>query len=528
MEPLRTVTFTRKGAMREQQSSLRRPAGAWRFALVALATVIVLLTGAGLALGEDTRPAPPEPRDTQPPPAEPGADVPNADLWANVTGHWEGAIKLPGVDLQIMLDFDRTSDGDWIGTVDIPMQGAKGLPLSDIVINGDRVDFAISGVPGTPLFKGRANGKKIEGDFSQNGQTFPFSIGREALPKPKRPQEPKPPFPYKAEEVTYQNGDVTFAGTLTIPEGTGPFPAALLITGSGPQNRDEEIFGHKPFAVLADFLSRAGIAVLRVDDRGMGGSTGKSPTVTTEDFAGDAQAGVTFLRTRPEVDRKKIGLIGHSEGGIIAPLVASRSKDVAFIVLLAGTGVPGRDVLLKQTEMVSRAEGMNEEVLKAELAEMRVALDLLVAGADSTAIRAKLEETASGLLAAAPESDKAGIEATARGFRAQLGSMTSPWFRNFVTYDPRPTLRKVKVPVLALNGERDLQVPPEQNLPEIEKALRDAKNKDVTIKKMPGLNHLLQPAKTGAISEYATIETTMDPSALEAVRDWIVQRFVTN
>jgi uncharacterized protein len=512
--------------MREQHSPRRQPQGAWHFALIGLAVLILLLTGTPLALGGEPTPAPAEPRDIQPPPSEPGADVPNADIWANITGHWEGVIKLPGVDLQILLDFDRSSEGDWTGTVDIPMQGAKGLALTEIVINGDRIDFAISNVPGNPHFNGRANGKKIEGDFSQNGQTFPFSIGREPLPKPKRPQEPKAPFPYKAEEVTYKSGDVTFAGTLTIPEGSGPFPAALLITGSGPQNRDEELFGHKPFAVLADFLSRAGIAVLRVDDRGMGGSTGRSPTVTTEDFVGDALAGVAFLRGRPEIDRKKVGLIGHSEGGMIAPLAASRSKDVAFIVMLAGTGVPGRDILLKQTELVSRADGTSEPVIQAVLAQMRVALDLIAAGADSTSIRATLDKTVAGLLATASEADKPGIEMAAKSFQVQLGSMVSPWFRNFVTYDPRPTLRNVKVPVLALNGERDLQVPPEQNLPEIEKALREAKNRDATVKKMPGLNHLLQPAKTGAISEYATIETTMDPSALETVRDWIVQRFV--
>lgn len=512
--------------MREHESYWRRLNRVRRFTLVGLAAFILLLTGARLALGEDPKPAPSEPRDVQPPPSEPGADIPNADLWANVTGHWEGIIKLPGVDLQILLDFDRSSEGDWTGTVDIPMQGAKGVALTDIVINGDRVDFAISGVPGNPLFKGRATGKQIEGEFSQNGQTFPFAIGREPLARPKRPQEPKAPFPYKTEEVTYKNGDVTFAGTLTAPEGPGPFPAAMLITGSGPQNRDEELFGHKPFAVLADFLSRSGIAVLRVDDRGIGGTTGRSPTVTTEDFAGDAQAGVAFLRGRPEIDRKKVGLIGHSEGGIIAPLVASRSKDVAFVVMLAGTGVPGRDVLLKQTELVSRAEGLSEAILQAEMAQMRVVLDLIAAGADTAAIRAGLDETVSGLLAAAPDPDKPGIEATARSFQAQLGSMTSPWFRNFVIYDPRPTLRKVKAPVLAINGERDLQVSPEQNLPEIEKALREGKNRDVTLKKLPGLNHLLQPATTGAISEYASIETTMDPAALETIRDWIVERFV--
>ncbi len=511
--------------MRGLHSSRSHPAVA---GLLTLLTFAFLLAGTRFVRAEEIPPAPLEPRDVQPPPDAPAREDINAEPGTDLTGHWEGVIKLPGTELQILLDFGRNEQGDWVGTMDSPMQGAKGVPLADIVVNGDRADFAISGVPGNPLFKGRITDKKIEGDFTQNGQTFPFAFGREPAAKPKRPQEPKAPFPYQAEEITYHEGDVTFAGTLTIPAGKGPFPAALLITGSGPQNRDEEIFGHKPFAVLADFLTRAGIAVLRVDDRGMGGTTGKSPTITTADLAVDAMAGVAFLRARPEIDRKKIGLIGHSEGGLIAPMVATRSKDVAFIVMLAGSGVPGGQILLKQSEMISRSQGMKQEALKIVMDQMRVVIDLAGAGADTAAIRAKLDETVATQLAAAADSSKAGIEASGRSFRQQLGVMTSPWLRYFITYDPRPVLRQVKVPVLALDGERDLQVPPDQNLPEIEKALHDARNKDYTVKMMPGLNHLLQPAQTGAISEYASIETTMDPSALETIRDWIVQRFGKN
>ena len=509
--------------MRRLLSSRYHPAVS---GLLTLMSFALLLVGTRFARAEEVPPPRPESQDAPlPPDASPSGDT-DAEPGADITGHWEGIINVPGTGLQILLDFGRNADGDLVGTMDSPMQGAKGLPLSEIVVNGDRVDFAISGVPGNPFFKGRVTGERIKGDFRQSGQTVPFAVSRGPLVKPKRPQEPKAPFPYHAEEVTYREGDVTFAGTLTLPEGMGPFPAALLITGSGPQNRDEEIFGHKPFAVLADFLTRAGIAVLRVDDRGVGGTTGKSPTITTADLAVDAMAGVAFLRARPEIDRKKIGLIGHSEGGIIAPIVATRSKDVAFIVMLAGSGVPGGQILLKQSELISRAQGMDDATLKTVLDQMRVVIDLAGAGADTTAIRAKLDETVSMQLTAAADSNKAGIEASAAGFRRQLGVMTSPWFRYFITYDPRPVLRQVKVPVLALDGEHDLQVPPQQNLPEIEKALHDAKNKDCTVKMMPGLNHLLQPAKTGAISEYASTEITMDPSALETIRDWIVQRFV--
>jgi uncharacterized protein len=510
--------------MRGLHSSRYRPAWA---GLLTLVTLAILLGGARLAMAEDIPPTPPEPRDIQSPPDPRAPGDINAELGANLAGHWEGVIQLPGAELQVLLDFGRNEQGDLIGTVDIPMQNAKGLPLTDIVVNGDRVDFAISGVPGNPLFHGRISEKRIDGEFKQSGQTFPFAVGREPLPKPKRPQEPKPPFPYRAEEITYQQGDITFAGTLTIPEGTGPFPAVLLITGSGPQNRDEEIFGHKPFAVLADFLTRAGIVVLRVDDRGMGGTTGKNPSITTADLAVDAMAGVTFLLSRPEVDRKKIGLIGHSEGAVIAPMVATRSKDVSFIVLLAGSGVPGGQILLKQTELIYRTQGMKEDVLKNVIGQMRAVIDQVGAGADSAAIRTKLDETVAAQLAAAADSTKSAIEASANSLRQQLRAMTTPWLRYFITYDPGPVLRQVTVPVLALDGELDLQVPPDQNLPEIERALQEAKNQDFTVTMMPGLNHLLQPAKTGSIAEYATIEITMDPSALEAIRDWIVKRFGT-
>ena len=279
-----------------------------------------------------------------------------------VVGHWEGQIDIPGQPITVKVDL-TINDSDWSGTIDIPTQGAKGLPLSDILVVEEdsslRVKFSIRGVPGNPTFDGQLQDGAISGTFSQGGATFGFQLSRERVKGPARPQEPKPPFPYKIEEVAFQNGAVNLAGTLTLPQGDGPFPAVLLISGSGLQDRDETLVGHKPFWVLADHLSRAGIAVLRVDDPGIGKSTPHPKPPTTADFATDVEAGVAFLKGDARIG--SVGLIGHSEGGLIAAIVASRSNDVGFIVLMAGPGVPGAELLRKQNERIFDAAGIAGE-----------------------------------------------------------------------------------------------------------------------------------------------------------------------
>ncbi len=442
-------------------------------------------------------------------------------------GHWEGAISLPSLELGIRVDFQPSETGTWSGSIDIPMQGAKGLPLAGVALNGDAVEFAIAGIPGDPRFSGRLDETGIAGNFTQGGQSFPFHLGRETAALPKRPQEPAPPFPYRTEEVKVDCGAVTLAGSLTLPEGAGPFAAALLVSGSGPQNRDEELLGHKPFLVLSDFLTRAGIAVLRLDDRGVGGSTGALGEATTEVMATDALACVAFLAGRPEIDAKRIGIVGHSEGGLIGPLAASRSALVAFVVMMAGPGVPGAELLPLQSERIQRAMGAADADVQAQREAMRALLALVMAGADSAALRAKAEVLAQAQMAALPDSLRPSPADVSQQLDQQLRSMTQPWFRYFISYDPRPALRQVKVPVLAINGEFDLQVPPDQNLPEIERALQEAGNADATVRRLPGLNHLFQPTTSGDPSEYGSIETTIDPLALETIRDWILARTAT-
>jgi hypothetical protein len=442
-------------------------------------------------------------------------------------GHWEGNTETPGGPLPIRIDLAR-QDTTWTGTWDSPAQMVTGLPMTDIRISGNEFQFAGKDIPGNPVWKGKLEGGRITGTLSQSGMQMPFVFSRETLAPPVRPQEPKPPFPYQAEEVSYPVGDIKLAGTLTIPEGKGPFPAALLITGSGPEDRNEEVFGHKPFLILADDLTRAGIAVLRVDDRGVGGSGGGKTHPTSADLAQDILQGVAYLRGRPEVDSRKIGLIGHSEGGLIGPIAASQSTEVAFVVLLAGPGVPGDEIISRQTELIFRANGMMEDSLRMLLDQQHRMHQLIRSGADSSRIR---EFVMNEALAQVDDSAKAvGLTPEMQaeldqGVNRETTVMNSPWFRYFLTTDPRPFLRRLTVPVLALGGELDLQVDPDQNLPEIKRALEEGGNKDVTVTKLSGLNHLFQKATTGKVEEYARIEETMNPVALQTVRGWIVARW---
>jgi pimeloyl-ACP methyl ester carboxylesterase len=369
------------------------------------------------------------------------------------------------------------------------------------------------------------DGSEISGTFQQAGMSFPLVLKRVDKPVAiSRPQEPKRPFPYAEEEVAYENRTapgVKLAGTLTLPKSDGPFAAVLLITGSGPQDRDEALMGHKPFLVLSDYLTRRGIAVLRVDDRGVGKSTGTFGTATTKDFATDALAGVEYLKTRKEIDPKRIGLIGHSEGGVIAPMVAADSPDVAFIVMMAGTGLPGDEILYLQSALISKANGASNELIATTTQAQKQIFAIAKEETDNTVATKKIREVM--------EKVRAGLTPEQRqtlGYGSTIDSQITPlltsWFRYFLAYDPRPALRKVKCPVLAINGENDLQVPPRQNLPAIEQALEDGENPDHQIVKLPGLNHLFQTSKTGSPSEYSKIDETISPAALGVIGDWLV------
>lgn len=449
--------------------------------------------------------------------------------------HYRGAIDLPGLALGLFVSIGRTPAGRAIGRLDIPLQSAFDLTLTNVTAGDRELSFSIPGPrspTGPAVLRGERSedGKQVKGSLKQGSMAMPFALERvESRPSFARPQTPAPPYPYASTDVTYACPDpaqkgATLAGTLTVPRGQGPFPAAILVTGSGPQDRDETLFGHKPFLVLADHLTRAGVAVLRVDDRNVGRSKGFTGTATSADLAGDVLAGLAFLAARPEVDPERVGLIGHSEGGLIAPLVATRApEDVAFVVLLAGPGVPGGEILALQAGDVFRDLGVAEEDVTRILGLRRALFALMTSGAEDEVLRAKIDELFEVELAATPAAKRPPVPPAT--LKAQYAvQLLDPWVRFFVTHDPRPVLAKVRCPVLAVNGTLDTQVPWELNLPEIARALAEGKNHDFAVRAFPGLNHLFQPAVTGKVPEYAEIEETFAPAALRAVSTWIVER----
>lgn len=353
-----------------------------------------------------------------------------------------------------------------------------------------------------------------------------------------RPQTPKPPFPYLIQDVKFRNhaAGIELAGTLTLPNGAGPFPAAVLVSGSGPQDRNETLFEHKPFWVLADHLTRQGVAVLRYDERGVGESSGEFGSATTEDFTQDALSAVQFLKSQGAIDSLQIGVIGHSEGGLVAPWVATQDPSLAWIVCLAAPGVNGTKILLSQGRLIVAAAGGGEAEMNLQTEIQEVLLDLLNRGViqrdldaavnegtEQVLVRLKKTQTAGSALNQSLDSEEFQTQIRA-AMRANLIAANTPWFRYFARHEPGPILKQVRCPVLALNGEKDVQVDPQLNLPEIEAALRSGGNSAVTVRTLPGLNHLFQKSATGSVTEYETNEQTLDPSMLEAVTEWILEQ----
>ncbi|MBX9600100.1 MAG: alpha/beta hydrolase [Bryobacteraceae bacterium] len=423
-------------------------------------------------------------------------------------GIWTGTLDAGVAKMRVQLHVERDAAGKLTGRFDSVDQGRMGIPLTTLRFDDRAVRFTIGGAI---EYAGRMSedGNRIDGAWKQ-GAEIALQFTRADKPiAMKRPQEPPLPLPYPAEEVAFDNPKapgVKLAGTLTMPAGPGPHRAVVLISGSGAQDRDESVMGHKPFLVLSDYLTRAGIAVLRYDDRGTGKSTGNFATSTTSDFATDASAAVEFLRGRAGIDPRRIGIAGHSEGAIIGPMVANARGDLAFVVLIAGPAVPGEQVLYAQGQAILKAGGAAPEALAQQLDIQKKMFGILREEKDLAAAEKRLKE-------ALPAKEMEG----------QIRSLLSPWMREFLFYDPSPAIEKLRVPVLAVFGALDLQVLASQNAPVMAAALEKGSNPDWAILKLPALNHIMQTAKTGGLEEYARIEETMSPAAMKAIADFILR-----
>jgi uncharacterized protein len=436
-----------------------------------------------------------------------------------IEGNWQSALETHGMRLRLQLHVSHDTERELIAALDSLDQGISGLPTSNVSLEENDFYFEIPAVEGS--FTGKFDPAKntLIGKWSQTGAEQDLEFRRSDEPLPLlRPQNPVPPFPYRVEAVSFSNtpANVELSGTLTLPKGSGPFPAAILIAGSGPNDRDETVAGHKPFLILADSLTRKGIAVLRYDKRGIGSSTGSVDSATTLDLASDTQAAVAYLKTRKDIDSKKLGLIGHSEGAMIAPYVANHSQDISWVVLLAPPATTGEGTLINQSGLIGEVGGLSGPQLLASLTFDRAAYEVVRKEKDPEAIREKVKQLVkeSGLDAALPP---AALE-------TQLRMLTSPWFRFFLDYDPLPTLQALRTPTLALYGHNDLQVPPKFNLSLTRKALTEAANSDFDVRELPELNHLFQHSFSGSPTEYEAIVETFAPEALEVISDWISPR----
>lgn len=450
------------------------------------------------------------------------ATVAQQTATTQITGPWHGTLEAPGTRVTIIFRLSNSESGQLTSAMDIPMQGVKGMAIPETELREDSLYLRIPA--GGVAFAGKiTNPETINGSWKQAGMAFPLSLAKGEPTEAKRPQMPVKPYPYQEQEVTVENkaAGFTLAGTLSLPEGKGKHPAVILFTGSGKQDRDMSLMGHKPFLVLADYLTRQGFAVLRLDDRGAGKSGGNHTMATTQDFVSDAQAAYTFLKAHQQVNPKKIGLLGISEGALIASSVAAANQDVAFVVLMAGSAVPGVDLLVSQNEAILKSQ-LQEASLQKYLELRRAQFEVAASKTEVFEAAQKIRELEKEARTKLTEADQQlAVLLTPQAENAVVAQITTPWMRHFLAYDPAPALQQLKMPVLALNGSKDLQVPAATNLAATEKALKAAGNKRYTIKELPGLNHIFQTADTGQVHEYATIEETLAPVALETIGNWM-------
>jgi uncharacterized protein len=435
-----------------------------------------------------------------------------------LTGSWNGTLEVMGQKLPLVFHFDLEGE-EWKGTMDSPNQGAKGIPLSKVLFNGLMLNFELA--VGSISYEGLFVEEEIKGTFKQSGMSFPLDLVKDNNQKNEnkqviRPQHPEPPFEYSEIPITFNNKKegIQLKGLITKPVGNGPFPAVVLVTGSGPQDRNSEIFGHKPFLVIADYLTNQGIIVLRYDERGVGESEGQFSSATSLDFKDDAIFALEYLRSQSFVDNQKVGLIGHSEGGLIAWLIGAEKDKADFLIALAPPVVPIPDLMLKQTEDISRSSGSPQELVNQQVSINKKFYDLITHSKSSDEALSKIPELVDEIMSGYGI-DKEVLEQQANSLSSTFEKSINPWFYNFIKTNPEEYIFKINVPTFAGFGGKDLQVNAPQNGNRLVELFQ--KRSDLLeLKVYPDLNHLFQKAETGAVSEYETIEETFN---LEVLRD---------